>query len=148
MKKSDFLKPPKFVEFSCTAKGGRCARFSKVGGIGNTLVSFPAVYLYAMVSGRHLILNDHSAMGAWCRALNCSFPFTSEVEKQFPEFKLKKIKRVNTLNGESMAAEMRGNISNQDVIVGFRSLNTQSAGWYMYGGQHTIECIRKLTGMN
>jgi hypothetical protein len=143
---TDFLKPPKFVEFSCTAKSGRYGGCTKLGGIGNTLVLFPAAYLLAMVSGRHLILNDHSAMGAWCRALNCSFPFTSEVEKQFPEFKLKKVKRVSSLNHIDVIHRMRENISISDHVIGFHGMDVFSTNWYTFSGPVVKQCVANITG--
>jgi hypothetical protein len=99
-----------------------------------------------MVSGRHLILNDHSAMGAWCRALNCSFPFTSEVEKQFPEFKLKKVKRVSSLNHIDVAYKMRENISIPDHVIGFHGMDVFSTNWYIFAGPVVKQCVENITG--
>jgi len=136
--------PLQFIEFSCSSEKGRYGKCSKLGGIGNFLVLFPAVYLYAMVSGRHLILHDNSAMGQWCRALNCTFPFTSEVENLYPA--LKKIKKVPSYNPNDIAYNIRLNNSFPDTIVGLHSMEIFSSGWIDYAGKHTPECVERITG--
>mmetsp|Transcript_19252 Transcript_19252/g.32298 ORF Transcript_19252/g.32298 Transcript_19252/m.32298 type:complete len:352 (-) Transcript_19252:245-1300(-) len=97
-----------------------------------------------MVSGRHLILHDNSAMGQWCRALNCTFPFTSEVENLYPA--LKKIKKVPSYNPNDIAYNIRLNNSFPDTIVGLHSMEIFSSGWIDYAGKHTPECVERITG--
>ena len=135
----------KFVEFSCSGRHASKSRCTKKGGIGNTLVLFPAVYLFAMVSGRHLIINDNSAMGGWCRGLNCSFPFTSEVENVYP--KLKQIEHVNSFNYIAIAESVRENMPIPDVVVGYHGMNVHSTRWVDDAGPKARRCIEKITGI-
>ena len=47
-------------------------------GLGNLLIFFPAVYYYAVITGRDIIVNDRSLFGAVCRVVQCGFPFLDE----------------------------------------------------------------------
>lgn len=138
--------PLQFIEFSCTTKKARHrhSKCTKLGGIGNTLVLFPAAYVFAMVSGRHLILHDNSAMGQWCRALNCTFPFTSEVASIYPD--LKKIKSVSSYNKNDVAYNIRLNNSFSDTVVGYHGMDIFSTDWYIHAGKHAMKCVEKITG--
>lgn len=90
------------------------------------------------------MLHDHSAMGQWCRALNCTIPFTSEVETLYPA--LKNIKRVPSHYKIEIADNIRQNNSFPDTVVGFHGMDIFSTDWYLYAGEHAIKCVEKITG--
>lgn len=136
--------PPKFIEFSCSPKDGRYNSCTKLGGIGNTLIMFPAVYLASMLSGRELIIHDNSGLGNWCRALKCGFSFTSDIEKKYPE--LKKITHINAKSQNDFAYKLRMNISIPDEIVGFRGMDVYASKWIHYAGTFAATCVKHITG--
>ena len=54
-------------------------------GIGNLLIFFPAVYYYAALTGRDIIISDGSTIGEMCRIVHCGFPFQNVLLHAFPE---------------------------------------------------------------
>lgn len=135
---------PKFVEFSCTPEHHRYDHCSTKGGIGNSLLIYPAAYLFAMISGRELIIQDSSVMGSWCRALHCGFNFTSEVENLFPN--LTSAKHVPRLNGDAFAYKIRTKQNIKEDVVGAIGLDTVSTRWFHYAGRGAAECVHNITG--
>jgi hypothetical protein len=136
--------PPKFIEFSCSPEGKRYGKCTKLGGIGNNLILFPAVYVFAMLSGREVVIHDSSGLGNWCRALNCGFQFTSDAERAFPD--LKKITNVEQFTQNDFAYKLRSNISIPNDIVGFRGMDVYATKWFHYAGPLARPCVEEITG--
>lgn len=135
---------PKFIEFACSPIDGRYDKCTKLGGIGNTLIMFPAVYLAAMLSGRQIIIHDNSGLGNWCRALKCDFPFTSAMEELFTD--LKTVKHVVSLTQNDFAYKLRKNTSIPDSIIGFRGMDVYATKWFHYAGPYASACVEHITG--
>lgn len=131
----------RFIEYSCY---GRHNVRSKDPGIGNILVFYPTVYTYAMVTGRDVIIPDHSALGNWCRALKCGFPFLSEVVNKHA--KLKNINNVRSLGIQEANEAMTKNISIVDETLCVHGLSSVATQWYIYSSPHTAKCVSDLTG--
>lgn len=145
IKHEKLLTTPKFVEYSCSPLEGRYDKCTKLGGIGNFLVLFPAVYLAAMLTGRELIIHDNSVLGQWCRAINCGFQFTSDVEKKYPLL-FEKVKHVTQFTQNDYAYKLRINASIPDTIVGFRGMDVYASKWFQYAGALAGPCIEHITG--
>ena len=135
-------KYPKFIEYSCVSK--RYGRCTHLGGIGNKLIIFPAVYLAAMLTGRELIIRDNSELGHWCHALKCGFHFSSYAEMKFPQ--LQKTTRVHELIPGDFAEKLRTNTSIPHDIVSLRALNVFASTWYLHAGPLASECVERITG--
>lgn len=68
------------VGFDCGLNANRRGECFGRAGIGNILITYPAAYFYAVLTGRDIVINDFGNMGGWCKVLNCSFPFHSEIK--------------------------------------------------------------------
>jgi hypothetical protein len=130
-----------FVEYSCY---DRHKVFGHDPGIGNILNFFPTIYMYAMVTGRDVIIPDRSHLGNWCRALNCGFPFLSEVEKVHPA--LKNINKVRGFGIQPLSEALTKNVTIDDVTMCIHGISAVSSGWFQASTPETIECISSITG--
>lgn len=136
---------PQFVEFSCSPQKGRYPGCTKLGGIGNSLVLFPAVYLSAMLTGRELIIHDESGLGNWCRALKCGFNFTSDAARLYPH--LNHVKNVRSMGQNDFSHMLKNNISIPEDIVGFRGMDVYASKWILFAGPLAMSCVKEITGV-
>jgi len=115
-------------------------------GLGNLLIFFPAVYYYAAITGRHIIVNDRSLFGAVCRVVQCGFPFLDEVRLAFPN-----ILNNNTL---SLIRELKvveiTRYMDQSHAVSSKLVRanwgiTSKSDWWVW---HNISshCVQRITG--
>lgn len=67
-------------------------------GFGNQMIFFPSIYYFAALTGRDLLIFDHSVVGEFCKIVTCGFPMVSEMSLAYPELlsqeKLKEMKSV------------------------------------------------------
>ena len=68
----------KFILFGCEECNG--------AGFGNQMIFFPAVYYFAALTGRDLLIFDNSMVGEFCKIITCGFPMVKEMSVAFPEF--------------------------------------------------------------
>jgi len=47
------------------------------------LVFFPALYYFAMLTGRDILIMDDSLIGRMCTKVRCGFPLLSEISGTF-----------------------------------------------------------------
>ena len=56
------------------------------GGLGNFLIFFPSGYYFAALTGREIVIIDHSLLGEVCKIVLCGYPFLSTMTEAYPEY--------------------------------------------------------------
>jgi len=116
-------------------------------GIGNLLIFFPAVYYYAVITGRDIIVNDRSIFGAVCRVIQCGFPFLDEVRLAFPSIlDNDTVSRIRELK----VAEITKYMDHQSYAIPSTLVRanwgiTSKSDWWVW---HNISshCVQRITG--
>mmetsp|Transcript_8819 Transcript_8819/g.13201 ORF Transcript_8819/g.13201 Transcript_8819/m.13201 type:complete len:420 (+) Transcript_8819:140-1399(+) len=135
----------KFLKYSCSPSSKVDHHLCPQGtGIGNIFEIYPALYTFALLDGRSIVIGDSSEIGMFCQVLNCGFPFASEVESSFPVLKNKSHLR----HGHAFFSKYFQDATMEDESVLLPSgLSTVASNWYQYTGQNaTRSCIESITG--
>ena len=115
-------------------------------GIGNFFVFFPAAYYFAALTGRDILIYDHSLIGEVCNIIQCGFPKVNDIARIYPGIFTEHALKYETANAKPFNfgehIDGRTNI-NQRLVNGwgYRSFS----GWYL-GRNFTEHCVNKLTG--
>ena len=126
-----------FMTFGCEECSG--------AGFGNLMIFFPAVYYFAALTGRDLLIFDNSILGELCKIITCGFPMVSEMSLAYPSLlgpdKLRGIKKVKALDFHK---HFDGSRPLHEPLLRGDGYMPASDWWVSYN--RTAHCIRKLTG--
>jgi hypothetical protein len=134
----EHLNDRKFILFGCEECTG--------AGFGNQIVFFPAVYYFAALTGRDLLIYDNSVIGEFCKIVHCGFPMVSEMSAAYPEYlspeKLHAMKAVKVFDFRKHMDGSR-TLDEYPLIRGDGYMPA-SEWWVYYNG--SAQCIKRLTG--
>ena len=130
-----------FVEYNCELR--RHGISDSKAGIGNILTFYPSVYLFAMISGRDMVLHDRSSVATFCRTLKCGFPFLSDLEQSHVSLNVTKVRAVGI---HDIANAISNDIAVADATICVHGLSTTTSNWYQYSSNASKECVANITG--
>lgn len=122
-----------FVEYCPEEAWGR--------GVGNTLIYYPVIFWFAVFTGRDVSITDLSSVGSVCRVLNCGFPFTSEVKKQFPHLKLENSPRKINYH---LVQYFSGNKTLRNDIININGYASHLLPGFLGSVSNSSACTKKL----
>lgn len=117
-------------------------------GIGNMLAFFPAAHFFGIVSNRHIVIQDESHFGVFCKVIRCGFPFLSEVMAAYPDYFSKvKFDSFPGLKWRDMLSAIENNtvLYSDQPLISVSGLDSRSE-WYIWKNT-TRKCISRVTGM-
>lgn len=118
---------------------------AKGGGVGNVLIFYPAVYAFAILSGRKIIINDKSAIGLMCSVVKCGFPFISDIEELFPDLvNSETLGRAPTFAAFNFIDYFNNNDTISKPIVKSHGYSFKS-DWWVYGPE-LASCVSRAIG--
>lgn len=116
-----------------------------LAGIGNLLVFFPAAFYFAALTGRDLLISDHSIVGEMCNIIHCGFPFVSEIATAFPKILTQDaIANSEILKVGDFMNYMEGQREVKDKVVRATGYQIRSDWWVWFN--YTVPCVSKITG--
>lgn len=140
---------PSIGEHSKHAKYVISGQHHSDGGIGNSIVFFPNAFIFAALTGRDILIGDHSALTEFCTVITCGYPRVGTIAKSLPEAQAKTFPQAKNVKVFDMGEYFRGDalIDSDHVYVdGFLPHLT---GWYQAIGNNTapaVACLAKITG--
>jgi hypothetical protein len=118
------------------------------GGIGNSFIFFPAVYYFAAVTGREILIvdNGHSTLGEFCNVIHCGYPMLSEMSLAYPSLLAPdKLSNLRGAKGIDFRKHITGESLLDETIIRGDGYKYHSEWWM--GVNDTIgKCIQHLTG--
>mmetsp|Transcript_1651 Transcript_1651/g.1730 ORF Transcript_1651/g.1730 Transcript_1651/m.1730 type:complete len:401 (+) Transcript_1651:74-1276(+) len=115
------------------------------GGIGNQLIFYPAQYVYAILTGRDIVIHDRGLMGELCSVITCGFPFLSQMHAAHPDsFTDEQLKAGRVMKAYDMIREFKGEFEvNNDVA--YPAGTVRKSDWWLWMNG-TTECVQRITG--
>jgi hypothetical protein len=117
------------------------------GGVGNTLIFFPAAYYFAMLSSRIILIDDTagSLISEICTVLHCGYPLYSEVADAFPALFTEKQKKImKGVKASEFNQYINGQIALDQMLLHAHGHAFQS-GWY-FQRDFAEKCVVSQTG--
>lgn len=128
------------------------------GGLGNTLVYFANAFFLATLTGRELIIGDHSGIGQMCRIINCGYPHVEEMSKVYPQYlSANAIRGARSITGGDLYKLYNGVTDKNGVtksvhddwsdlkVVTNSGYQAHVSGWWTQNETLAL-CIAKVTG--
>jgi hypothetical protein len=130
-------KDRKFMVLGSEGAGG--------AGLGNILIFYPAAFYFAAVTGRDIIIQDHSIIGEFCSIINCGFPFVSQVALAFPDIvNQQSLSAIDDVKAQDFQRYMEGSRPVTANIVRSGGFQSKSDWWVWFNT--TVHCVHKITG--
>lgn len=120
------------------------------GGLGNTLVHFPNVFIFAAVTGRDILIGENSALTEMCTVLVCGYTKVSTILKSLNDNDAQKFLNGRNIKVYDMGEYFRGADNNfNDNVIFCEGFLPHLTGWYNYIENNTLpvqQCLSKITG--
>mmetsp|Transcript_30722 Transcript_30722/g.51963 ORF Transcript_30722/g.51963 Transcript_30722/m.51963 type:complete len:558 (+) Transcript_30722:77-1750(+) len=130
-------KDRKFLVLGSDGAGG--------AGLGNILIFFPAAFYFAAVTGRDIIITDHSIIGEMCQIVHCGFPFVSQVALAFPDILTPEaLGNPEDIKSLDFQRYMEGSKPIDAKVVRAAGYQSKSDWWVWYNT--TVHCVQRITG--
>jgi hypothetical protein len=127
----------KFVVMGAENTGG--------AGIGNLLIFYPAAFYFAAITGRDIMITDHSALGGMCNIIHCGFPYISQMKLAFPDIvNDETLNEALTLKSPDFIKYVEGHLPVDRAIVRAGGFLSKSDWWVWFNS--TAHCVAKITG--
>lgn len=122
------------------------ARDSPNYGIGNLLAFFPAVYYYAMLTARFIVIEDSSYIGHMCTVLHCGFPLLSTVKVANPDlFSTLDESQMRVLRHNNFPQSFGANPTKfDDILLTATGMDARSDWWVWQ--DNTRKCVAMISG--
>jgi hypothetical protein len=119
------------------------------GGIGNSIVFFPNAFIFAALTGRDILIGDHSALTELCTVLTCGYPRVSTIAKSLPENQARTFPIAKAIKVYDMGEYFRGDMLIDSDHVHVDGYLPHLTPWYLYLNNNTkaaVDCLAKITG--
>lgn len=114
-------------------------------GIGNLLIFFPAAFYFAALTGRDIIITDHSVLGEMCNIVNCGFPFVSQLSAAFPHvLNASSMASAETLRFGDFLKHFEGSHRVEAPVIRAGGYQSKSDWWVWFNT--TVRCVSRITG--
>jgi hypothetical protein len=114
-------------------------------GIGNLLIFYPAAFYFAAVTGRDIIITDHSVLGEMCQIVHCGFPFVSQLKMAFPKIvNDESVRHAEGLKFGDFIKYMENSKQVTAPVVTTVGYQSKSDWWVWFNT--TVHCVSKITG--
>jgi len=140
---------PSIGEHSKHAKYVITGHATSGGGIGNSIVFFPNAFIFAALTGRDILIGDHSALTELCTVLTCGYPRVSTIAKSLPDPQSRTFPQAKSIKVYDMGEYFRGDMLIDSDHVHVDGFLPHLTGWYRYLENNTepaAECLAMITG--
>lgn len=118
---------------------------NSLAGMGNQLIFFPAAFYFAALTGRDLLISDHSVLGEVCRILYCGFPFVEKLAAAFPKIlSPEAVAQAQVLKFQNFIEYMEGRREIESKVVRATGYLSKSDWWVWLN--ETVPCVSRITG--